>query len=56
MKTMTTDLRAGDTITVKMPDGKMVAIRMDKKSGKIARITVTADESIKVSKQISNQP
>ena len=51
MKSLTTDLRSGDTLTVTMPDGTKAEIKLDKKSGQIARIIVTADESIKVSKQ-----
>jgi hypothetical protein len=44
LKTLSLDLRVGETVTLSGP----ASIRLESKSGTMARVSVMADESVKI--------
>jgi len=50
-KSFSTDLKVGETLLVSTQDEKTIEIRLDKKSGQVARLIVTACAETKISKQ-----
>lgn len=44
LKVLTIDLRAGETVAVNGP----ASFRLESKSGSVARVSVMADESVKI--------
>ena len=50
LKTLTVDVRVGETVTVSGP----ASIRLESKSGGLARLSVMADESVKIGRPDPN--
>lgn len=50
LKTLTLDVRVGDTVTMTGP----ASIKLEAKSGGTARLSIMADESVKIERPMAN--
>lgn len=51
MTKLITDLKVGESLVVQTLDGEAFEIKLDKKSGQVARLILTSSSEAKISKQ-----
>lgn len=50
LKTLTVDVRMGETVTMTGP----ASIKLENKTGSVARLSIMADESVKIERPMAN--